>query len=119
MSATSLAVIGSRGVALRSWRAYGYQRDDRGDPLRRGELRRLDHHQQLHQVPVDGLAAGLDDEDVGAADRLRVAAVGLAVRERLQLDVAELDVSVLRDFSASSGCERPEKSISRLRAASP
>ena len=55
-------------------------RDDGGDALRRRELRRLDHQQQLHQVLVDGLAAGLHEEDVGAADRLVVAAVRLAVR---------------------------------------
>ena len=42
-------------------------RDNRGDALRRRELRRLDHEQQFHQVAVDGLAAGLDDEDVGAS----------------------------------------------------
>ena len=53
MSATRRAVIGSRGFAFRSWRAYGKQRDHGGDPLRRPELRRLDHLQQLHQVAVD------------------------------------------------------------------
>ena len=53
--------------------------------------------QQLHQVLVDRLAAGLDDEDVGAADRLVVAAVRLAVRERLELDLAELDAELLGD----------------------
>ncbi len=46
---------------------------------------------------VDGRAPGLDEEDVGAADRLAVAAVGLAVRERLQLDLAEVDTEPLGD----------------------
>jgi hypothetical protein len=40
----------------------------------------------------------LYDEDVGAADRLLVATVGLAVGERLQLHVAELDVELIRDL---------------------
>src|SRR4051794_491023 len=119
MSATRRAVIGSRGFALRSWRGVGEQRvnardpfapaglailagvreprDDGRDPLRRGELRRLDHQQQLHDVLVDGLAAGLHDEEVGAADRLVVAAVGLAVPEGVQLDLAELDAELVGD----------------------
>ena len=71
---------------------------DGGDPLRRGELRRVDHDQQLHQVVVRPASLpGLDDEDVGAADRLLVAAVDLAVGERLQLDLAELDAELLGD----------------------
>src|SRR5256884_236076 len=37
------------------------------------------------------------DEDVGAADRLEVAAVRLAVRERLELDRAQLDADLLGD----------------------
>ena len=57
--------------------------------------------------------AGLDDEDVGAADRLDVAAVDLAVREGLQLDVAELDAELLGDPARPGrGFERPEKSMS-------
>ena len=46
---------------------------------------------------VDRRAAGLDEEDVGAADRLAVATVGLAVGERLQLDLTELDAEPLGD----------------------
>ena len=72
-------------------------RDDRGDALRRRELRRLDHQQQLHQVLVDRAAAGLHEEEVGAADRLVVAAVRLAVAEGVQLDLAELDAELLGD----------------------
>ena len=44
-----------------------------------------------------GTHAGLDDEDVGAANRLLVATVRLAVRERLELIVAELDPELLGD----------------------
>ena len=61
-----------------------------------------------------GLAAGLDDEEVGAADRLDVAAVGLAVRERLELDLAELEPSCSAILCASSAWERPAKTISRF-----
>jgi len=73
------------------------------DPLGRGELRRLDHEEQLHQVPVDRLAPGLDEKDVGAADRLVVAAVRLTVRERAQLDFAELDADVIGDLPGELG----------------
>src|SRR5262249_44795995 len=41
--------------------------------------------------------AGLEEEDVGAADRLEVAAVRLAVSKGLELDLAELDPEVARD----------------------
>ena len=34
------------------------------DPLRRSELRGVDHDQELHQVRVHGDGSGLDDEDV-------------------------------------------------------
>ena len=99
-------------------------RDDRGDPLGRCELRRLDHQQQLHQVLVDRLAARLHDEQVGAADRLVVAAVGLAVPERVQLDLAELDAELLGDPLArapgASGRRRPSAaSAARARASGP
>ncbi len=98
--------------------------DHGGDPLRRAELRRLDHQQQLHQVPVDRVAAGLDEEDVGAADRLEVAAVRLAVGERGQLDVAELDAELARRCSGrapgASGRRRPSAaSGARARANGP
>ena len=73
------------------------ERDHGGDALRRPEARRLDHLQELHQVLVDRAASGLDEEDVGAADRLVVADVGLAVGELARRDGAELDAEVLGD----------------------
>jgi hypothetical protein len=72
-------------------------RDHRCDPLRGRELRCLDHERQLHHVPVDRLASGLDQEDVGAADRLQVAAIGLAVGELLELDFTQLHPELSRD----------------------
>jgi len=77
----------------------GEERHHRGDALRRGELRGLDHEEQLHQVLVDRPAAGLHEEDVCAADRLVVTAVRLAVREGLELDPAQLDAQVLGDLA--------------------
>ena len=79
----------------------GHHRDD---PVRRRALCRVDHHQQLHQRVVrshsGGLVGGrgLDEEDVGAADRLLVAAVDLAVGERAQVDCAEVDVELAGDL---------------------
>jgi len=70
-------------------------RDHGRDPLRGRQLRRLDHQHELHQVLVHGRGTGLDDEDVGAPDRLQVAAVRLVVRERTELDIAELDAQFL------------------------
>ena len=68
-----------------------------------GADRRVDHQQQLHQRVVGrdpGLrvaAGGLDDEEVGAADRLLEAAVDLAVREGPGGDAAERDAELLGD----------------------
>ena len=97
MSATSRAEIGSRGRALRSWREYGNHGMTAVIRLAEASFAAWIMKQQLHQVPVDRLAPGLDDEDVGAADRLVVAAVRLAVRERLELDLAELHAELLGD----------------------
>ena len=50
-------------------------------------------------MPVLRVGGGrLDEEDVGAADRLLVAAVDLAVGERPQVDLAEVDVELLGDL---------------------
>jgi hypothetical protein len=64
----------------------------------------VDHEQQLHQRVVRGdagdlvAARRLDEEDVGAADGLLVAAVDLAVGEGLELHVAEVDVELRGDL---------------------
>ena len=78
-------------------------------------LRRVDHDQQLHEVLVDRVAAGLDDEHVRAANRLLVAAVRLAVRERLQLRSRRARRRAARRSAArASGFDRPEKTMSRF-----
>ena len=88
---------GLAGLRLAVLPRVGEPRDDRSDPLGGRELRSLDHQEQLHEVLIDGWTAGLHEEDVGAANRLAVAAVRLAVGERLQLDLAELDAQALGD----------------------
>jgi hypothetical protein len=49
----------------------------------------------------------LDDEEVGAADRLGVAAVDLAVGERLQAGVDQLDVQAVGDLPAELAARAP------------
>ena len=71
--------------------------------------RRVDHHHQLHQRVVRDdarlrvAAHGLDDEHVGAADGLLVAAVDLAVGERLERHAAEVDAQLARDPGGQRG----------------
>mgnify|MGYP003347894646 CR=1 FL=1 len=76
-------------------------RHDRGDPLGRGPVGGVDHDHLLHQRVVErarvAVAVRLDDEQVPATDRLLEAAVDLAVGERLERDLAELDAEVLAD----------------------
>src|SRR4029450_11865902 len=61
-------------------------------------------HQELHQRVVGGHPGGLiggsrlDDEHVGPADRLLVAAVHLAVGEGPQVDRPEIDVELAGDL---------------------
>ena len=54
-------------------------------------------------------ARRLDDEDVGAADRLVVAAVDLAVGERLQRDRAEVDAELVGDPRRQLGVGAPRE----------
>ena len=44
-------------------------RDHRGDPLGRGALQRVDHHQLLPDHLVDRIGVGLDDEGVAPPSR--------------------------------------------------
>jgi hypothetical protein len=76
---------------------------DGDDPVCRGALGGVDHRQQLQQGvvgrhPVRIVGGGrLHQEDVGAPDRLAVAAVDLAVGEGAQVDGAEVDVELSCD----------------------
>src|SRR4029077_18917378 len=72
--------------------------------MRAGADRRVDHDQQLHQRVVGrdaraGVATRrLDEEHIGAADRLVEAAVDLAVGERLERYRAQFDVELVGDL---------------------
>jgi hypothetical protein len=84
-----------------------------------GPDRRVDHQQQLHQrvvgvMPCRVAAGRLDDEDVGAADRLLVAAVDLAVGERLERDAAEVDAELVRDPAGQLGVRAAREQHQRL-----
>ena len=101
--ATRRAEIGSRGDGLLVLARVAEPRRHRDHAVGGGADRRVDHQQQLHQRVVGRhaeprVAAGrLDDEDVGAADRLLVAAVDLAVGERLERHAAEVDPQLAAD----------------------
>ena len=56
---------------------------------------------------ADRQGGSLDDEHVGAADRVLEAEVGRAVCERRPLDPRQLDAEMAGDLAASSGCELP------------
>jgi len=78
------------------------------------------HEEELPQRIVGGEALALraahrlHDEEVRAADRLRVAAVDLAVGERLQTRVGQFDLELLSDLPPSSRLARPAVTIRRF-----
>ena len=74
-----------------------------GDTAGAGPLAGVDHHQQLHQPVVDGLAGGVDEEHVAAADALIQGYGGLAVGEGLHLCLAQLDADNLADLLCQRG----------------
>ena len=91
------------------------ERHHGGDALCGRELRGLDHEHELHQVRVDRDAAGLHEEHVGAADRLLVAAVRLAVLERVERRRRRARRRAAAAIAlARSGWERPAKTMSRF-----
>ena len=90
-------------------------RHDGRDTAGRGQLGRLDHEQQLHEVLVERTrpAGRLHQEGVAAADALFVAAVDLAVGERLEEDRAERTPSSSAILPPRSGLLRPANTMSR------
>src|SRR5918994_4345281 len=70
----------------------GVPRDDGHYPLGRGPLGGVYHDQELHQVSVDRLAQGLDDEHVGPTDALQVTGVELPTGKLDQLDPGQIHV---------------------------
>src|SRR5699024_4507987 len=71
-------------------------RRDRGDPLRRGPLERIDHDEVLHHPRVDRGEMRLQDEDVRAAHGLAVAHVDLSVGEVPGVHLQDLDAELVR-----------------------
>jgi len=71
--------------------------DDGGDAACGGAAACVDHDQQLHQVVVDGLAGGLHQEYVAAADGLVDRDGDLAVSEGRYRAVAEREPQLAAD----------------------
>src|SRR5205807_9499035 len=63
------------------------------------------------------IPTGLDEEDVGASDRLAVAAVGLAVRKRADLDLTELHAELPGDPRRQLGMRAAREHHEPLRVA--
>ena len=74
-----------------------------GDAACGGALAGVDHDEQLHEAVVDGLAGGVDEEDVAAAHRFIQGDGGLAVGEMRYLGVAQLGADDLADLLRQSG----------------
>jgi hypothetical protein len=72
--------------------------DDGGDGLGGGPPAGVDHDEELHEILVGGRAGGLHQEHVAAAHALLQLHVDLAVREALDLDLAQLHPQVARDL---------------------
>ena len=88
-------------------------RNHRRDARRRRAAERVDHHAQLHEVPVDVRARRLHDEDVGAADVLVDLERDLRVRETAAAARARPGRrGTPQSPRSSAGCALPEKSFS-------
>lgn len=72
--------------------------DDGGDVLGGGPPAGVDHDEELHEVLVGGRAGGLHQEHVAATHALLQLHVDLAIREPLDLDLAQLHPKVARDL---------------------
>ena len=72
--------------------------NDGGDAAGRGAAERVLHDEQLHEVLVSRIAGGLDEEDVGAADVFEQLEVNLAIREALELGLADRHAEELADL---------------------
>ena len=72
-------------------------RNDGGDAACGGAAESVDHDEQLHQVVVDGLAGGLDNENVAAAHRFVDGYGDLAVGEGGDIAVAQSQAQLAAD----------------------
>ena len=71
--------------------------DDGGDAAGGSTAAGIDHDQQLHQVVIDGLAGGLNQENVGAADGLLQGNGSFAVGKSLHNTLAHGQAQLLAD----------------------
>ncbi len=79
---TGVAVVGQHG----------------GNARGGGALEGIEHHQELHQVLIDGRAGRLNHEDIGPAHVLEDLTVGLAIRETPRFDRSDRYAEVLADL---------------------
>ena len=93
-----LGADGDAGAVLAILAGVSVIRNDHRDAGRGGALECVDHDQQFHQVLVDGIAGGLHDEDVDAADILEQLEVDFAIGKALQLGLAHRDADVAADL---------------------
>ena len=77
--------------------------DDRRNPPRRGAAHGVNHDQQFHQVVVNGVAGGLYDENILAADGLIYRNGALAVGKLGYGGVAGVDEQGRTDIFCQSG----------------
>ena len=89
-------------------------RHDGGDAARRGPLQRVDHDEQLHQVPVYRIAGGLNDKHVAAANGLIQGDEDLAVRERADLGLAQRGAHESADLLRQLGIRVASKNLDIL-----
>ena len=97
-SATSFAGDGDAGTVFAVLARVAVVGNDGGDAACGGAAERVLHDEQLHEVLVGGIAGGLDEEDVGAADVFEQLEVDFAVREALELGFAERHAEELADL---------------------
>ena len=77
--------------------------DHGGDAPGGGPAAGVDHDQQLHEAVIDGLAGGVDEKHVAAADGFVQGDGHLAVGEGLYLGLAQLGADDLADLLCQSG----------------
>ena len=77
--------------------------DHGGDAPGGGPAAGVDHDQQLHEAVIDGLAGGVDEKHVAAADGFVQGDGHLAVGEGLYLRLAQLGADDLADLLCQSG----------------
>ena len=77
--------------------------DNGGDAAGGSAAQGIDHDQQLHEAVIDGLAGGLDHENVAAANGLVDGNGNFAVGEGLHLSVAQLGADLLADVLSQLG----------------